>query len=186
MGQCLNKRFRFSVSPWGTKGIGSIQTMIELANRSSIFDERWQQVVGHLRTDSSLIVQNWKCLRDGFRAQRRIYFYFFKGWCHCEIVRWANYFLLLYVLKGNWQKNISPPLGVIRWVIRFSTKISPTLWVFYKHQSFLRKPFSLRLISLAEKWKECRCPVRWDWHVEIVRPRIWKSMNFFNQRKIII
>src|SRR5690606_33073863 len=32
-----------------------------------------------------------------------------------------------------------------------------------KHSYFRRKSFSLRLISLAEKWKECRCPVRWDW-----------------------
>ena len=34
-----------------------------------------KHVLGHLRTDSSLIVQNWKCPREGFRAQRRIYFF---------------------------------------------------------------------------------------------------------------
>src|SRR5690606_17072553 len=43
---------------------------------------------GHLRTDSSLIVQNWKCPREGFRAQRRIYFLFFlRIAVHPEIVR---------------------------------------------------------------------------------------------------
>ncbi len=61
-------------------------------------------------------------------------------------------------LKGNLQKNISPLLGVIRWAIRFSTKISPTLWVFYKHQPFRRKPFSLWLISLAEIGKNAVAP----------------------------
>ena len=151
MGQCLNKRFRFSVSPWGTNGLGSIQTMIELANRSSIFDGRWQQVVGHLRTDSSLFVQNWKCLREGFKAQRRIYFlYFFKKSLSLRNRKMSKLFLIALGKKGNLQKNISPPLGVIRWVIRFSTKMSPTLWVLYRHQSFCRKPFSLWLISLAE------------------------------------
>jgi len=98
----------------------------------------------------------------------------------------SKLFFIALGKKGNLQKNISIPLGVIRYSNSFSTKISPTLWVFYKHQPFRRKPFSLWLIFLAEKWKECRCLVRWDWFVEIVRPRILKSMNLFNQKKIII
>ena len=42
---------------------------------------RWRMTKcsGHLRTDSSLIVQNWKCSWERFRAQRRIYFLFFLG-----------------------------------------------------------------------------------------------------------
>ena len=46
--------------------LGTPQTMIEIANRSSIFDGWWQDRLGDLRTDSSLIVQNCKCTKIGF------------------------------------------------------------------------------------------------------------------------
>src|SRR5690606_1700307 len=105
-------------------------------------------MLGHLRTDSSLIVQNWKPPeRDSERSEESIFFVFLR----C-LSSWAP--------RTHCFEKV------------FQKKISPTLWVYYKHQIFLRKPFSLRLISLAEKWIEGRCPVRWDWFVEIVRPRI--------------
>ena len=67
----------------------------------------------------------------------------------------------------SWKmlKNISPPLGVGQFNQSISTNIPPTLWVAYlhKYQTFRRKPFSPWLISLAEKWIECRFPLRWDW-----------------------
>ncbi len=62
--------------------------------QSSIENDRVMR--GENPTDSSLIVQNWKCPREGFRAKRRIYF------------------LLFYAGKGDLLKNISPLPGVIR------------------------------------------------------------------------
>ena len=70
-------KFILTVSPWGTKGLGTIQTMIALANRFYTFGVEWQDQSGEKHTDSSLIVQNSKYPREGFRAQRRIYFLFY-------------------------------------------------------------------------------------------------------------
>src|SRR5690606_10490347 len=41
--------------------------------------------------------------------------------------------------------------------------------------SFRRKSFSPRLISLAEKWIECRFPARWDWP--------WNAFNRSSHQK---
>ena len=143
-------------SSWRRKDLGTIQSINVLAYRSSIEDGGWQKCCGHLRTDSSLIVQNWKCSRKGFRAEaKNLFFIFFKDRGHSEIVRlrWGNYFYYFISRKGNLQKNISPPLGVIRQAIYLSTNISPLPGVpnLYKHPSFRRKHFSLRLISSGGK-----------------------------------
>jgi len=63
-------------------------------------------------------------------------------------------------------KNISPTLWVGQRTNHPSTKISPLprVPVLNKYHpsegSPLAPPGSF---PMAEKWKECRCPVRWDW-----------------------
>src|SRR5690606_15753806 len=47
--------------------------------------------------------------------------------------------------------------------LHFSTKMSPPLGVFCKHQPSGGSPLASGSFPVAEKWKECRCPVRWDW-----------------------
>ncbi len=65
---------------------------------------------GHCRTDSSLIVQNWKCPREGFRSKRRIYLYFLRI---VVIVnrKMRKLFIIVHFRNGDFQKKISPPLG---------------------------------------------------------------------------
>ena len=51
-------------------------------------------MLGHLRTDSSLIVQNWNPPeRDSEHSEESIVFIFLGRFCHFEIVRSENYFL---------------------------------------------------------------------------------------------
>jgi len=51
-------------------------------------------------------------------------------------------------IQKDLLKNISPPLGVL---------------AINKHSPSKGSPLATGSFPMAEKWKECRCPVRWDW-----------------------
>src|SRR5690606_5536619 len=63
-----------------------------------------------IRTDSSLIVQNWKCLREGFRAERRIYLLFFLRWLSFRNRKMRKPFLVDFM---GWIKVLFTLLGEI-------------------------------------------------------------------------
>jgi len=68
-------------------------------------------------------------------------------------------------IQKDLLKNISPPLGVSRFKQSISTKISPPLGVLAINKQYPSggSPLASGSFPMAEKWKECRCPVRWDW-----------------------
>ncbi len=51
-------------------------------------------------------------------------------------------------IQKDLLKNISPPLGVL---------------AINKQYPSGGSPLASGSFPMAEKWKECRCPVRWDW-----------------------
>ncbi len=53
-------------------------------------------------------------------------------------------------------KNISPPLGVIRFKNHYTTKIPPPLGVIYKHHPSAGSLLASDSFPMAEKWKESR------------------------------
>ena len=63
-----------------------------------------------IRTDSSLIVQNWKCLREGFRSERRIYLLFFLRWLSFRNRKMRKPFLVDFM---GWIKVLFTLMGEI-------------------------------------------------------------------------
>jgi len=60
-------------------------------------------------------------------------------------------------------KNISPTLWVGRKTVHISTNISPLPGVYKtKISPSAGSPLAPGSFPMAEKWNECRCPVRWD------------------------
>src|SRR5690606_14010537 len=111
-----------------------------------------------LRHETSRNYPKWAMSYGGIQSRAKNLFLFFFGKSVIPNRKMRKPFFIFCPYQGELLKNISPPLGVFRLTIRFSIKMSPPLGVAYpgKHLSFRRKPFSLRPISLAEKWKECR------------------------------